>query len=481
MVSSGFLFTMNKDTHQLRAAVIGYDGRTSAIIDSLQRSKRIVGNVERLSRGKISENPAAGEDEVRCSIRRLDKLGRRPDFVVNGPEETLALGRGIVDLLTHEFGIPCIGPTKRLAQIEASKAFTRRLLANHGIPGNPEFRIFSSEDSGQIESYIRQLGGFVVKPDGLTGGKGVKVSGEHLNSVLDAVLYCRELFNLGHPCVLVEEKLDGEEFSLQSFCDGINVKDMPVVQDHKRAHAGDKGPNTGGMGSYSCENHSLPFLTRHDLEEASNINQRVVEALREELPTEPYKGVLYGGFMATRNGVRLIEYNARFGDPEALNVLSLLTTDFTDVCEAIIQGTLDKLSITFEKLATVCKYVVPQGYPEHCSDNINKHIDWSKVHRSSRLRVFEAAVENDGCDIGRLSASRALAFVGIGRDLSEAEAIAEAAARAVRGPVEHREDIGTPELIAKRVGHIRTLRSTHPGVADMRGEDTNDTVLKLVS
>ena len=451
-------------------------------MDSLQRSERIIGKVERVSRGKMSENPAAGEEEIRLSIRRFEKLGQKPDFVVNGPEETLAFGKGVVDLLKEEFGIPCIGPTKHLAQLEASKAFTRRLLAKHGISGNPEFRIFSAAELGEIKSYLQQLGDFVVKPDGLTGGKGVKVSGEHLDSIADAVLYCRELINAGHPWVVIEEKLDGEEFSLQSFCDGTHVKDMPVVQDHKRARAGDIGPNTGGMGSYSCENHSLPFLSSVELQQASNINKRVVEALCKDFPEEPYKGILYGGFMATRNGVRLIEYNARFGDPEALNVLSLLRTDFIDVCEAMIQGTLDKLPITFEKFATVCKYIVPKGYPEHSAESVNERIDWSNVQRFEKLKIFEAAVEKDGDTFGRLSGSRAVAFVGIGANLAEAEKIAERAARAVKGSVEHREDIGTQGLIAKRVAHMQAVRLGHTDPIHEREKDTQRSgVLKLVS
>ena len=467
---------MSKKINQLRAAVIGYDGRTSALIDSLQRSKRIVGKVERLSRGKISENPAAGEDEVRLSLQRLERLGQKPDFVVNGPEETLAMGKGVVDLLRDEFGIPCIGPTKRLAQLEASKSFTRQLLAKHGIPGNPEFRIFSNLIG--IESYLKVLRSFVVKPDGLTGGKGVKVSGEHLSSIEEAILYCKELFDVGHPFVVIEEKLDGEEFSLQSFCDGTHVIDMPVVQDHKRAHEGDTGPNTGGMGSYSCEDHSMPFLSRNDLRQASAINKLVAKALLKETG-EPYKGILYGGFMATRDGIRLIEYNARFGDPEALNVLSLLRTDFADVCEAIIQGTLDKLPIRFENLATVCKYVVPKGYPEHpVKDEL---IDWSMVSTSERLKIFEAAVEKVGVATGRLSGSRAVAFVGIGEDIAEAERIAEAAASAMKGPVYHRKDIGTRELIAKRVAHMRTPHSSDADVIYAHDDVPHSGVLKLVS
>ena len=462
---------------QLRAAVIGKDGRTSAISESLRKSTRITGRIEALSEWKSFQFLTSRLEEVRLNLQRLQRSQQAPDIVWCGPEEPLAAGEGIVNWMRREFGIPCIGPTKELAKIESSKSFTRRLLAKHGIPGNPKFRIFS--DLSGIESYLKELGSFVVKPDGLTGGKGVKVSGEkeHLHSISDAVVYCREVFDQGHPSVVIEEKLEGEEFSLQSFCDGTHVKDMPVVQDHKRARSGDTGPNTGGMGSYSCEDHSLPFLSRDDLRQASEINKLVAKALLKETG-EPYKGILYGGFMVTRDGVRLIEYNARFGDPEALNVLSLLKTDFGDVSEAIIQGTLDKLEVKFENLATVCKYVVPEGYPEHPVKG--DPIDWSGVSQSERLRIFAAAVDKGDDGVYRLSGSRAVAFVGIGADVAEAERIAESAAQAVRGTVYHREDIGTRELIAKRVAHMRALLSGDAEVIPTHDDVPHSGVLKLV-
>ncbi len=468
------------NTNSVRAAVIGKDGRTSAIMEALSRSRRIADEVDCLSQWKTFSFASSRFEEVRLYLQRLEKLNRKPDLVVCGPEEPLATEEGIVNWLHSQFGIPCVGPTKKVAQIESSKSFTRQLLAKHAIPGNPKFRIFPALSG--IEPYLKELGSFVVKPDGLTGGKGVRVFGEHLHSIADALSYCREVLEQRHPSVLIEEKLDGEEFSLQSFSDGIHVKHMPVVQDHKRARTGDTGPNTGGMGSYSCANHTMPFLRPDDLREARAINELVVKALLEET-REPYKGILYGGFMATRNGVRLIEYNARFGDPEALNVLSLLRTDFLDVCEAILQGTLNKLPIRFEKLATVCKYVVPLGYPEHpVKDEV---IDLTGVPaRSASLRMFLAAVDKvDKSDgrLFRLSGSRAIAFVGIGADVAEAERIAERAVCAVRGPVYHRKDIGTQELIAKRVAHMRRLLSDDAEVVGAHDYAHRAGVLKLVS
>ena len=170
------------------------------------------------------------------------------------------------------------------------------------------------------------------------GGKGVRVSGEHLKNINEGLDYANEIVEGGGK-FLIEEKLVGEEFSLMSFVDGKTCKHMPVVQDHKRAYEGDTGPNTGGMGTYSFENHSLPFLSEKDIKEAQKTNELVAKQLFEETGT-PYVGILYGGFMLTKGGVKVIEYNARFGDPEAMNVLSILESDFLSICISMVDGNL---------------------------------------------------------------------------------------------------------------------------------------------
>jgi phosphoribosylamine--glycine ligase len=310
----------------LIVGIIGKDGRTSAIKQYLRYSDRVSAVVS-LSSGKEGSR----EHLLRAVSSAVEKY--HPDFVVIGPEEPLA--HGVVDHLSSKHQVPCIGPTERLAKLESSKAFTRDLITRHQIPGNPRHRIFDSIDG--IGEFLYELGEFVVKPDGLTGGKGVKVSGDHLHSVVDALEYCDELFSVPNTKVVIEEKLDGEEFSLQSFCDGSHLLHMPIVQDHKRAYDGDTGPNTGGMGSYSCADHSLPFLDADAVARAQDINTLVANALYKDT-REKYKGVLFGGFMLTKDGVRLLEYNARFGDPEALNVLSLLEprSSLLDICEGIL-------------------------------------------------------------------------------------------------------------------------------------------------
>jgi phosphoribosylamine---glycine ligase len=419
--------------------VIGKDGRTSAICRHLQQSDATV--------VRLPWTSGAPDAAIAAVLEQID--AHRIDLVVVGPEDPLAAG--VADAL-HRRGIPCVGPRQAAARLETSKAFTRELLRKFEIPGNPRYRVFRTLDG--TGEFLRELGEYVIKPDGLTGGKGVKVSGDHLSSLADGQAYCEELLQHGSDAVVIEERLDGEEFSLMSFCDGTSLVDMPVVQDHKRAFDGDRGPNTGGMGSYSCSDHSLPFLSADDVRQASEINRAVARAVREETGVE-YKGVLYGGFMRTANGIRLIEYNARFGDPEALNIFSVLRTPFGRICRAIVEGTLGSLSVEFAPLATVCKYIVPQGYP---ADPVrNASVDPRELGpESDDLKIYPAAIEErDGRWM--LTGSRAIGFVGIHHDIAEAARIAEEAAAAVKGPVYHRTDIGSEPLIAQRIRHIETL------------------------
>ena len=368
-------------------------------------------------------------------------------LAIIGPENPLA--NGVSDIL-WDLGIPTIGPKKNLAQIEVSKSFTRNLQKTYQIPGSPIYRHFKSMEG--VSGFLKKLGdNYVVKYDGLAGGKGVKVSGDHLKNHHAAIEYCDNLIQKGST-FLIEEKFIGEEFSLMSFCDGTNIKHMPAVQDHKRAYDGDLGPNTGGMGSYSDQNHSLPFLKDSDIKEAQSINRETLKALKEHFK-EDYKGILYGGFMATANGIKLIEYNARFGDPEAMNVLSILKTDFVEICEHIINGTLDKIDIQFENKATVCKYAVPEGYPDKPIKN--KPVDVSKVKNPDLL--FYASVDiKDGLLVE--SGSRTIATVGISNSIFSAEKIAEESISCVEGPLFHRIDIGTPLLIEKRKNNMDSLR-----------------------
>ena len=380
-----------------------------------------------------------------------------PTLTIIGPEAPLATG--VADALWSA-SIPVVGPTQSLARIESSKSFTRSLLERHHIPGNPIFQRFTSLDG--VEALLDRLGdAHVIKDDGLAGGKGVKVFGDHLTSRAESLAFCNELLAAGHPFV-IEEKLEGEEFSLLSFTDGTTLRHMPAAQDHKRAFNGDRGPNTGGMGSYTDVNGSLPFLTPADIAAAHRTNEQVIAALHHEL-NEPYRGILYGGFMATRNGVRLIEYNARFGDPECLNLLTLLESDFVAICRAIVSSTLYSLDVDFTPAATVCKYLVPEGYPDHPrkGDPVPVPVALPPATTLYLGSVDMKQTESNGTAADTLvsAGSRTLAVVSRGSSLSEAESLCELALRDIHGPFFHRSDIGTAELISRRVDHMNALRN----------------------
>jgi phosphoribosylamine--glycine ligase len=318
------------------------------------------------------------------------------------------------------------------------------MMDRQGIAGCPKYRVFYN--TGDAIAFINDHDGdLAIKPVGLTGGKGVKIMGEQVDRN-GAVEYVKSLKG----GVVLEERLIGEEFTLQAFVDGSHLIPMPLVQDHKRAFDGDIGPNTGGMGSYSMPDHMLPFVSGKDYNTALEIMKSIVKAM--ERTGHPYRGILYGQFMNTAKGPKVIEFNARFGDPEAMNVLSLLTSDLSEIVQRIPEGTLSLSDVNFEKKATVCKYLVPEGYPEmpHAGDQID-------IGNRNAALLYYANVEERNGTLVTLT-SRSLAFVGKADTLMEAEQSAEEAASSVRGRVRHRRDIGTQELLDRRILHMKGLR-----------------------
>ena len=432
--------------------LIGSGAREHAIAKALNKSKATI----ELFCMASSFNPGIAEicsEIIVEDFNDIDNVIRYSkeksiSLSIIGPESPLETG--LADSFWNE-KIKVVGPKKDLAKIETSKSFARDLLRKHKIPGCPKYKTFNSLFG--VESFLKEIGDhFVIKFDGLAGGKGVKVSGEHLSNHADALDYCKQIID-AKGLFVVEEKFLGEEFSLMSFCDGNTLQHMPAIQDHKRAYEGDTGPNTGGMGTYTDHNHSLPFLKTSDIQLAQNINILVSEALKKECG-EGYKGILYGGFMATSEGIKVIEYNARFGDPEAMNVLSILETDFFEICDAISSGLLNKLNITFQKKATVCKYAVPEGYPDSPVKGKPIYIDSDAENLGE---FFHASVDLKNNKLIQLG-SRTIAAVGVADTISEAEKIAEKKINCVKGPLFHRSDIGTSKIIQKRIKHMDQIR-----------------------
>ncbi|MFN3235254.1 MAG: phosphoribosylamine--glycine ligase [Gammaproteobacteria bacterium] len=431
----------------MKCLVIGSGAREHAIVNALTRAKTSVevycfgGHIN----PGIHTQCADYHVGDMLSPQQVTEYAKKQkvEFAIVGPEAPLAAG--VADAL-WAVNIPVVGPKQQLANIETSKSFARDLLTKYGIPGCPQYKTFDSMQD--VEAFLQTLGDdYVIKADGLMGGKGVKVSGDHLHSHDEALVYCQSLLDKKQRFV-IEEKCIGQEFSLLSFTDGQAVVHMPIVQDHKRAFVGDRGPNTGGMGSYSCADHSLPFINEHDVNAAKAMNEATIKCMRDEYD-ENYIGILYGGYMATKDGVKLIEYNCRFGDPEAMNVLALLESDFVSLCQAMVNGRLSDESVTFSQKATVCKYVVPEGYPD---EPVKQRA--IQVPKEVLPRCYFASVDENLMLLG----SRAVAVLGVGETLEEAERASQEAVSAIHGPVFYREDIGTQALIDTRIKHMAKIR-----------------------
>jgi phosphoribosylamine--glycine ligase len=439
----------------MRVLVVGGGGREHAIAEALRRSRADI------YAAMSNQNPGirrASKDVLLGDVTAVDPIvrwasGHRVELAVIGPEAPLE--KGITDALEAAH-IPTVGPSREAAQLETNKEFTRELMREHGIPGAPRFWAF--DELGAFEKFLATSDfEFVIKPLGLTAGKGVRVWGDHFSTKGEALAYGKEILSKqigGVARFLVEEKLVGEEFSLQAFCDGRTLVPTPLAQDHKRAYEGDKGPNTGGMGSYSNADHLLPFVTTQDFEGALQTMRQTVTAMTGR--GTPFKGILYGGFMATKDGPKLLEFNARFADPESMNVLPILEDDFLEMCQRIVEGRLPS-SVRFAPRATVCKYVVPMGYGSHPKAGEQLKVDEDSI-RQTGAKLFYANVDEKG---GHLytTTSRSLAIVGIAANLADAEAASEEALAFVAGSFYARRDIGKPEVVEQKVEKMRKIRA----------------------
>ncbi|PKP54515.1 MAG: phosphoribosylamine--glycine ligase [Candidatus Altiarchaeales archaeon HGW-Altiarchaeales-3] len=437
----------------MKILLVGNGAREHAICSALKRSPKNPGLFAFMTAKnpgivKLCKDFKIGDT---CDAKAVCDyaLNKNINFVVVGPEAPLAAG--VCDELENN-GIGCVGPKKVAAQIETNKAFARNLMKKYKIPGTPEFKVFT--DAEQAVEFIKNSGkDWAIKPAGLTGGKGVKIMGEHLKNLDEVRSYIKKVLTTDR--VIIEEKLIGEEVTIQAFVDGKTVIGTPMVQDHKRAYEGDVGPNTGGMGSYSDKGYILPFLTQEDYDAGIEIMKRAVLAIKKETGVE-YKGFLYGQFIIAEK-LMVIEFNARFGDPEAMNTFSILKSDFVEICKGIINGNLNEIEdLKFKDKATVCKYIVPGGYPENPKSGLEIVVDEKKIEEMGALIYYAAVDEKDNKIY--TSSSRAAGIVGIADTIEDAEKIAENAVECVKGDVFHRKDIGTCALVQKRVEHIRVIR-----------------------
>lgn len=433
----------------VKALLVGGGGRENAIAKRLSESSTILSVMKNNNPGIafLSKKVCLASETDAGKIVEF-ALKEKPDFAFIGPDA--AIGAGIADALEKN-GVPCVGATQKAGLLETNKLFCRQFLQDNGIHCNPDFFVFDSY--ADAADFLNGMEKAVIKPLGLTGGKGVKVMGEQVSRD-EAKEYAKTLIEKDG-IILVEECLEGEEFSLQAFASGSGLAEMPLAQDHKRAFENDVGPNTGGMGSYSDANHLLPFITLEEKNRALKIMKQTVKALDKN--GVKFKGILYGQFMLTKGGPKLIEYNARFADPESINALPLLQTDLTGLCWKIIDGSLGEKDAVFESKASVVKYLVPEGYPENPLKGFEVKVDENKIKEAGGEVYYAAASEQDGKIIA--TGSRTIAVFGKGKDIQQALEITHKAAEAIEGKLYYRKDIGTRELVQKRIEHMRALRA----------------------
>lgn len=339
----------------MKILVVGGGGREHALVWKIAQSPRVKkifaapGNPG--MEGLATCVPIGAED-----IRGLAALARQEgiDLTVVGPEAPLVAG--LADAFKAE-GLRVFGPEARGARIEGSKAFAKQVMARKGVP-TAEYREFT--DYAAADAYVRRLDRpCVVKADGLAAGKGVIVA-ERPVEALQALedMMTKSAFGEAGRRVLMEERLVGEEASVLAFTDGETVRPLLPAQDHKQVFDDDRGPNTGGMGAYAPAPVCTPEILRRVQDE---ILVPTVQALREEGII--YRGVLYAGLMITPSGPKVLEFNARFGDPEAQPLLALIKSDLVDIMEAVIEGRLDEITLSWEPGAAVCVVLAASGYP----------------------------------------------------------------------------------------------------------------------
>jgi phosphoribosylamine---glycine ligase len=391
----------------LNILVIGRGGREHAIIWALKRSEKVQriycapGNA---GTAQLAENVAIGEME----FSRLVQFARDTaiDLVVVGPDDPLAAG--IVDEF-EAVSIPVYGPRKNAAEIEGSKIFMKNLLRKYNIP-TAQYETFTDYQTAQ--QYLDQQPlPIVIKADGLAAGKGVTVchNREEANRALQETMVDKS-FGAAGDKVVIEQFLEGQEMSILAFVDGETVRAMVPAQDHKPIFDGDKGPNTGGMGTYS----PLPHIAQSVIDESiENIIKPTARAMVAE--GRPFRGVLFAGLMITKNGPRTIEFNARFGDPETQVVLPRLKTNLLDIILATLEGRLNEIKISWSDEAAVCVVLASEGYPGsypkgRLIEGLQEVNDALIFHAGTTLTNGKV-VTNGG---------RVLGVVGRGSDIAEA-------------------------------------------------------------
>ena len=421
----------------MKVLVIGGGGREHAVCKKLSESKDVTqilcapGNAGIAQVARCIPEVKATDIEGIVALAKNEKV----DFVCVTPDDPLALG--CVDRLEEE-GIPAFGPTAYAAQMEASKIFSKNLMRKYGIP-TAKCEIFTEMDKA-LAYLDTQEAPIVVKADGLALGKGVVVAST-IEEAKNAVIEMMEggKFGRSGARVLIEECMVGREVTVLCFCDGKTIRPMPASQDHKRVFDGDKGPNTGGMGAFAPS----PLYTEEIAERTEKeILIPTLNAMNSEGFT--FKGVLYVGLMLTKDGPKVVEYNARFGDPETQVVLPLLESDLFAIMRAVREGRLAETDIRWKKESAACIVLASGGYPGKYESG--KLISGLEDAEAAGATVYHAGTKKT--DEGYVTAGgRVLGVTALGDTLADAVHSAYAAAENIHFEGAHmRRDIGSRDM-----------------------------------
>ncbi len=396
----------------MKILIIGSGGREHAIAAAAAKSPR----AEKLYCAPGNAGIAQLAECVPIGVNEFDKIAafaveKKIDLVIVGPDDPLAAG--LVDVL-EAAGLRAFGPRKNAAILEGSKAFSKDLMKKYHIP-TAAYETF--DDAQAAMEYVRSAQmPVVLKADGLALGKGVLICNT-VEEALDGVrsIMMDRQFGAAGSRMVVEEFMTGREVSVLSFVDGKTIKIMTSAQDHKRAGDGDQGLNTGGMGTFSPS----PFYTPEVDEFCQRyIYQPTVDAMAAE--GRPFQGIIFFGLMLTPNGPRVLEYNARFGDPEAQVVLPRMKNDILDVMEACIDGKLDQIKLEFEDNAAVCVVLASQGYPVKYEKGFPIH-GLERFQNAEGYYCFHAGTARKGDEVVT-AGGRVLGITATGENLKQARA-----------------------------------------------------------
>jgi phosphoribosylamine--glycine ligase len=392
-----------------------------------------------------------------CDPRAIAAFARVQEIDLAMVSADEPLEAGVVDALLAQ-GTPTVGPTRDGAEIEWNKAFARSLLGEVAPEAVPRMRL--AREVGEVREAIASFGAVpvVVKPSGLTGGKGVKVMGPHLATHADAEEYAVGLLERGGSgeSVLVEEKIVGAEFTIQAISDGRTVVFPPATYDYPYRYDGDEGPGTGGMGSLSLAGPTLPFMTRGHYEDACSIVERIIARLTEQ--GRHFSGVMNSGFFATADGVKVIEFNARFGDPECMNIMSLFEGSWPEVMQSISAGTLAPADVRLREEASLVLYLVSPDYAVRPGAALEFTFEESRIEEEGCHVFFSSAVQTGQDSYRTVGTSRALALATTAPTLEQARVRVVGCAGSVP-LLEWRRDVGEEgylQGLSKLVGQQRS-------------------------